>query len=186
MLNLLHKEYMKIDNSFDRYFGRHDEPNYKRYAYSVSRLFGRVLDVGCGDGFGIYLMKSNPNIESVVGLDICKEAIERARVKLNGLAPELIVAPAESLPFEDNSFDSVHCGQTLEHVKDEQKVISEIKRVTRGIAIISVPINGGISAQHLRQYDNRTILKALEGSFNILSMKMFHDGRHKRLVLIAE
>jgi ubiquinone/menaquinone biosynthesis C-methylase UbiE len=90
------------------------------------------------------------------------------------------------LPFVDNSFDSVHCGQTLEHVKDEQQVISEIKRVTRGIAIISVPINGGISAQHLRQYDNRTILKALEGSFNILSMKMFHDGRHKRLVLIAE
>ena len=177
---------MKIDNSFDRYFGRHGEPNYQRYAYSVSRLFGRVLDIGCGDGFGIYLMKSNPNIDSVVGLDICKEAIDRAKVKLNGLAPELIVAPAESLPFPDKSFDSIHCGQTLEHVKDECKVIEEIRRVTKGIAVISVPINGGLSAQHIRQYDSKTIIKALEGSFNILSMKMFHDGSHKRLVLIAE
>ena len=177
---------MKIDNSFDRYFGRHGEPNYQRYAYSVSRLFGRVLDVGCGDGFGIYLMKSNANIESVVGLDICKEAIERAKVKLNGLAPELIVAPAESLPFPDKSFDSIHCGQTLEHVKDDKRVIEEIRRVTKGIAVISVPINGGISQQHVREYDSKKIIKALEGSFNILSMKMFHDGRHKRLVLIAE
>ena len=177
---------MKIDNSFDRYFGRHDEPNYQRYAYSVSRLFGRVLDIGCGDGFGIYLMKSNANIESVVGLDICKEAIDRAKVKLNGLAPELIVAPAESLPFPDKSFDSIHCGQTLEHVKDDKKVIEEIRRVTKGIAVISVPINGGISHQHVREYDSKKIIKSLEGTFNILSMKMFHDGRHKRLVLIAE
>ena len=52
--------------------------------------------------------------------------------------------------------------------------------------MISVPINGGLSEQHVRQYDSKTIIKALEGSFNILSMKMFHDGRHKRLVLIAE
>jgi len=177
---------MKIDNSFDRYFGREGEPNYQRYAYSVSRLFGRVLDVGCGDGFGIYLMKSNPNIESVVGLDICHEAIERAKIKLNGLAPELIVAPAEILPFADNTFDSVHCGQTLEHVKNDQKAILEIRRVTKGIAVFSVPINGGLSSQHVRQYDSKTIIKALEGSFNILSMKMFHDGRHKRLVLVAQ
>lgn len=175
---------MKIDNSFDRYFGRQNEPNYQRYAYSVSRLFGRVLDIGCGDGFGIYLMKSNPNIDTVIGLDICPQAIDRARTKLNGLAPELIVAPAENIPFPDNTFDSVHCGQTLEHVKDERKAIQEIQRVTKGVAIISVPINGGISAQHIREYDSKKILKSIEGYFNVLSMKMFHDGRHKRLVLI--
>lgn len=176
---------MKIDNSFDRYFGRTADINYQRYEYSVSKLFGDVLDIGCGDGFGIYLMKSNHCIESIIGIDINKEAIRRAKTKLNGMAPHLMTGDVLDLPFHNDSFDSVHCGQTLEHVKDDIKAIEEIYRVTRGIVVISVPIKGGISEQHLREYDEMRIINLMSKYFKIINTKMF-AGKYKRLVLIGQ
>jgi len=40
-----------------------------------------------------------------------------------------LVADAHTLPFEDNSYEIVICREVLEHVKDPQKVLSELHRV---------------------------------------------------------
>jgi ubiquinone/menaquinone biosynthesis C-methylase UbiE len=44
--------------------------------------------------------------------------------------------------FEDNFFDVIICNHVLEHVKDDQKAMSELFRVLnpKGIAILQVPI----------------------------------------------
>jgi ubiquinone/menaquinone biosynthesis C-methylase UbiE len=178
---------MKTDNSWDRYFGKVNDPGYKRYAYSVSYLFGTVLDIGCGDGFGIYLMNKQNVIKKITGIDNQTEAIQKARMNLKGIDVTIVKADAENIPFDNNSFDCVHCGQTLEHVKDDEKVIKEIKRVVRKRAVFSVPINGGISDQHIREYTELSIIKLLSSYFKIISTKIFIDEKkHKRLVLIAE
>lgn len=176
---------MKIDNSFERYLNKKDDPNYRRYQYAVSKLYGSVLDVGCGDGFGAYLMSKNKKITNIVAIDNQGKAIEKARQNLVNKKVFTYTGDAESLLFNDNFFDSVHCGQTLEHVKDDKKVVEEICRVTKKRAVFSVPIMGGISAQHVRQYDSRSIIQLLTGYFNIVSMKMF-AGKHNRIVIVAE
>ncbi|MCE5185482.1 MAG: methyltransferase domain-containing protein [Planctomycetaceae bacterium] len=44
--------------------------------------------------------------------------------------------------FDDSSFDMVYCSHVLEHVPDDRKAISEIRRVLKkdGVAVILVPI----------------------------------------------
>ena len=90
----------------------------------------RVLDVGCGKGFLMYdLMQAVPGIH-VEGIDISKYSIENAKeeVKLY-----LKVAPAQKLPYEDNSFDLVISINTLHnlYLYDLKKAIQEIERVCK-------------------------------------------------------
>ena len=53
----------------------------------------------------------------------------------------LMQGSAESLPFTDNSFDVVSCLQVLEHLKEPDKAISELKRVLKpgGFACVATP-----------------------------------------------
>lgn len=63
-------------------------------------------------------------------------------------APNKLYIPKDDLTdlnvFKDNIFDIVICFHVLEHIMDDIKAISEIKRVLKanGLAFISVPISG--------------------------------------------
>jgi SAM-dependent methyltransferase len=52
-----------------------------------------------------------------------------------------VIAPAESLPFDDGAFDAVICTEVLEHVKRPRDALREIQRVLRpkGQAFITTP-----------------------------------------------
>ena len=52
---------------------------------------------------------------------------------------ETRVANVENLPFHDNSFDTSICLHTLEHVRNLNLAITELKRVTKKRIIIIVP-----------------------------------------------
>ena len=89
------------------------------------------LDIGCGGGIiaeDLALLS-----KAVTGVDPSKASLKTARdhAQLTNLSIEYLEAYAESLPFEDNSFDLITCCDVLEHVNDVPKVISEISRVLR-------------------------------------------------------
>jgi SAM-dependent methyltransferase len=52
-----------------------------------------------------------------------------------------VIASAESLPFEDRSFDAVICTEVLEHCRDPARAVREVARVLRprGRAFITTP-----------------------------------------------
>jgi SAM-dependent methyltransferase len=54
---------------------------------------------------------------------------------------EFKVARAESLPFADDTFDGVFMNEVIEHVEDERRSLSEIKRVLRpgGHLVVMAP-----------------------------------------------
>jgi SAM-dependent methyltransferase len=56
----------------------------------------------------------------------------------------------EEIPFDDGMFDLVLCVHVLEHVRDDQRALDELFRVTRrgGTAIIGVPIDPSRSHTH--------------------------------------
>lgn len=96
-------------------------------------ITGRVLDIGCGDGYSLELHTANGH--EVVGIDI-----STPKVKLATMAGfEAYEGVMEKLPFEDKEFDTVFCSHTLEHSADLTKACQEIQRVAKR-AVIIVPI----------------------------------------------
>jgi SAM-dependent methyltransferase len=50
----------------------------------------------------------------------------------------------QDMPFEDNTYDLIWCSHVLEHVPDDRRALSEIRRILapNGIAVIQVPLWG--------------------------------------------
>ena len=85
----------------------------------------RMLEVGCGTG----AILSEIQTETIHGLDIQPASLMEARV--HAPTASLTCADALSLPYPDDSFDITFCHFLLLWVSDPQKVIHEMKRVTR-------------------------------------------------------
>ena len=83
-----------------------------------------VLDVACGTGLVSAWFKGK--VARVVGADITEAMFAQARPRLD----ELVVTPAESLPFPDGCFDIVICRQGTQFM-DDAAAIREMVRVLR-------------------------------------------------------
>ncbi len=95
----------------------------------------RVLVDGCG--VGMYVRRLRAFTPGVYGMDIEFDRVAEGARDLPGLA----VAPAEALPYPDNTFDTVLSHEVLEHVADDCQAVAEIARVLRpgGRLIAFVP-----------------------------------------------
>jgi 2-polyprenyl-3-methyl-5-hydroxy-6-metoxy-1,4-benzoquinol methylase len=126
-----------------------DDPQFERWAELESRqleagrervaeveqhvtLAGKdVLDVGCQWGATCIAIAQAGG--RVTGLDVEEELMEGARVRAaeQGVEATYVHGFAESLPFEDESFDVIVCVNVLEHVRDHEATIREMLRVLR-------------------------------------------------------
>src|SRR3712207_6465866 len=86
----------------------------------------RALDVGVGDGRVACLVRTS----HLTGVDVSQVALDRARTRLPE-AELVLVQPDDPLPFADNRFDLVTCVETIEHIRDVQLTLAEIRRVLR-------------------------------------------------------
>jgi len=84
-----------------------------------------VLDIGCGTAFYSNLFKNYTGIDNSQGM------LKQAKAKV-------ILGNAESLPFKDNSFNTVISITAIHNVKDYKKAINEIKRVSSKKIAISI------------------------------------------------
>jgi len=87
--------------------------------------YGRVLDVGCGEGQVSRLAAACGS--TVVGVDPTAEQV-RVAVERGG-GPTYVRAAAGALPFRDASFDAVVMCLVIEHIDALADVVGEIARV---------------------------------------------------------
>ena len=127
-------------------------PTYDRYArllslgqdprwrsFLVSRIEAgpgdRVLDVACGTG-AVALELIRRKRCTVVGVDQSAEMLAVARERLPA-GTRLVEAGAESLPFEDASFDALTVTYLLRYVDDPGATLTELARVVRPGGILA-------------------------------------------------
>jgi SAM-dependent methyltransferase len=91
---------------------------------------GSMLDAGCGRGYWLNKVSEVTSL-NLTGCDFYDD------VKLK--RGTYVKANIENLPFEDNQFDIVTSHHTIEHVRNPDKAISELKRVAKKQLIIATP-----------------------------------------------
>lgn len=112
---------MQIDQA--HYTERRSRTEYLNGRFG-GRLKGRVLDVGCDEAV---LKDLRPDLE-YTGVDIGG----RPDIRLD-------LEAAERLPFDDDAFDAVVCCDVLEHLDNLHAMFDELLRVSRGVAVVSLP-----------------------------------------------
>ena len=92
---------------------------------------GRVLELGAGTGLNLDLYPASVTDLTMTEPDphMVKQLRKRAAESSRGV--EVIEAPAERLPFDDDSFDTVALTLVLCTVPDPAAALREIKRVLR-------------------------------------------------------
>jgi SAM-dependent methyltransferase len=108
--------------------------HYKFYHEDLFKSFeqfakGRLIDIGCGNKPYEHIL--SPYITEYIGCDIAQSDGDRVDV----------LCPANNIPVDDCSFDTVISTQTIEHVEDPQGLVNEAFRVLKpnGYLIISGP-----------------------------------------------
>jgi SAM-dependent methyltransferase len=104
-----------------------------------------VLDIGCGDGhFASIAYRALP---LDVGIDVMARDLAEAASR-RGIYKQVAFASATALPFGDCSFATVVSNCVIEHIPDNQAVLSEIARVLkpRGIFVTTLP------SEHFAEY----------------------------------
>jgi ubiquinone/menaquinone biosynthesis C-methylase UbiE len=91
----------------------------------------KLLEVGVGAGTD-HLQWARAGLDCH-GVDLTDEAIEttRRRLEIYGLSSNLQRIDAESLPFEDNTFDLVYSWGVIHHSENPQKIITDIHRILK-------------------------------------------------------
>lgn len=144
-----------------------------RFGANLAADGARVLDAGCGTGYGSAEF-GFPS--SVIGVDISAEAVAHARREFSRPGIHFLQAGCESLPFADGSFDLVAAFEVIEHLERWEQLLAEACRVLRpaGVLLVSTPNKAyyaeargaaGPNPYHVREFEYDEFAAALRAVF---------------------
>jgi SAM-dependent methyltransferase len=109
-----------------------------RYAFAARLAAGkRVLDAGCGTGYGAAELAQGGAAE-VVGID---GAFLEAWEAIETHGPRYCQASVDAMPFAAASFDLIVAFEVIEHLRDWRALLREARRVLapEGLFLVSTP-----------------------------------------------
>lgn len=152
-----------------------------------------VLDLGCGTGYCLPLLKEHYPQANVMGADIAPGMLAFAKQQY----PEFdyAVADAENLPFKDNQFDFIFSNLAVQWCDDFSKVLAQAYKCLKpgGHLVLSTLANGTLNElkqawlkvdqhQHVNQFDDEEDLHAIIKAspfhiqkFNVATEYDFHQ-----------
>ena len=132
-LEAIQKAYRRTAGFYDLSFGPILSPGRKAVIDKMQcRPGDRILEVGVGTGLSLPLY---PSTVRLVGVDICREMLERARERSERLGltnvEALEVMDAEAMRFPPDGFDKVVAMYVASVVPNPRKLVDEMRRVCK-------------------------------------------------------
>lgn len=117
----------------------------------------RVLDIGCGTGSFVVLLRRQYAVAQVVGLDPDPKVLRRAQKKAKraGVLVQLDQGFADALPYTDRAFDRVFSSFMFHHLEeaDREKALREVVRVLKPAGSFHlVDFTGGENGSALERF----------------------------------
>lgn len=132
---------------------------YSKHRHEVSDLYpseqvflprvlfpgAKVLDIGCASGGFFNIMRSMEPFIDYVGMDIVEQAIELARNRY----PEarFLLSDGFEIPFDDGTFDLVHCTSVLNNEPRYQELLTEMYRVSNRFVLTDMRLLKDLSTK---------------------------------------
>lgn len=132
--------------AYDRFMGRYSNPLGPNFADLVRVSTGqRVVDVGCGPGALTAVLVERLGAEAVSAADPSEPFVGALRERHPDV--DVHLAPAEHLPFADDTFDAALAQLVVHFMSDPVAGIAEMRRVTRADGTVAACVwdhgNGG-------------------------------------------
>ncbi len=140
--------------TWDAKFGD-DVPAYTAaIAEAALPVGGSVVDVGCGTGRALPVLRSAVGpTGKVIGVDLTPQMLDAARAHGRARHAVLMLADARRLPFADARLDAVFAAGLVPHMPDPAAGLTELARITRpdGRLVIFHPSGrAALAARHGR------------------------------------
>lgn len=145
-----------------------------------------VLDIGCGGGVSISLIKLfNPfiKIEGIEGNNSGKEIWDLRNLKVT-------IGDIYNLPYNTNSFDTVYTSHVLEHCENPEMVITESIRVANKRIIHIVP-DGNVNEKnfgspHLQNFNRKNYIQLFRRpEIEIINFQPILDNHMNSLLIVC-
>ncbi len=124
----------KLAGAYGKYRRDYPDAVYEAIYRLVPSRDARVVDIGCGSGLATNHLATY--YQNVVGTDKETEMIETARSSAPSNV-EYVLAPAEQLPFPDESFDLITVVQAF-HWFDQPRAMKEMSRVLKSDGLVVI------------------------------------------------
>jgi 2-polyprenyl-3-methyl-5-hydroxy-6-metoxy-1,4-benzoquinol methylase len=143
-----------------------------------------LLDIGSGRGAFLWpLLDAFPDL-SVTAIDADEKRVRDIQSVQKGgfLHIDTAVMDMAKMTFSDGFFDVTTALEVLEHVKDPESALREIRRVTQRFLVISVPSHEDDNPEHLHLLDQKTLTTML-GNIGAIKVRCEYVPGH--LIAVA-
>lgn len=165
------RSYSGVNDSFSC-----DEVHANAYRHAIQFLKrgGRVLDYGCGSGYGTDIL-SNAGF-TVDGLDSSPSAIMFATHR--AFPAHMYLVPRDSKAAKPG-YASVICVEVIEHIENDVAAICDmhVSLNAGGILYLTTPLadaTQGMSEYHVREYTREQLVALLEPCFKDIVFRDLH------------
>ena len=186
-LNYGYADNKKIELKKEDEINRYSIQLYNHVASSI-RLEGLdILEVGCGRGGGASYVARYFAPKSVLGLDLCKKAIDFCNKYYSVKGLSFCCGNASNLPCTDNNFDAVINVESSHRYSDMGRFLKEVYRVLKpGGYFLFADLRDKQSIETLRKQLNNSKMKVIKEEIITLGViKALELDQERRKALIA-
>lgn len=162
-----HQKYYTTNKKYSNFLENQERESFRKYSdylIKYSKAKNKILDVGCGTGIALELVRKR-TIRLLHGIDVSRESIKIAKKKkLN-----CITYNGKKMPYDSSFFDLVGSINVLEHTDNPIYFLNEQLRILKndGYLIISTP--NFLSITNGYHHHTRGAIQKAKNLFSIIS-----------------